>query len=185
MRIIGGEKQGRKLVPWEEVDIRPMRDFVRTALFNILADFVQEARFLDLFAGTGSVGLEALSRGAAEAVFVDLSPEACGIVRRNLDSLGLTRRAEVLQTGFAEGLDYLAGQGKVFDLVFVGPPYGKGLAEEALGLLGRGGSRSPGRSGGGRGVQERGASSLLFSAPLGRQAPVRRQRPPILSSGGA
>ncbi len=138
MRIIGGEKRGRKLVPWEEVGIRPMRDFVRTALFNILADFVVDARFLDLFAGTGSVGLEALSRGASGAVFVDVSLEACSIVRRNLDSLGLLDRGEVLQADFAEGLDYLARRGRKFDLIFVGPPYGQGLAEKALGLLGDG-----------------------------------------------
>ena len=144
MRIIGGEKRGRKLVPWEEVGIRPMRDFVRTALFNILADFVAEARFLDLFAGTGSVGLEALSRGATGAVFVDVSAEACSIVRRNLDSLGLLDRGEVLQADFSEGLDYLARRGRRFDLVFVGPPYGQGLAEQALRFLGGGDLVAPG-----------------------------------------
>jgi 16S rRNA (guanine(966)-N(2))-methyltransferase RsmD len=144
VRIIGGEKRGRKLVPWEEAGIRPMRDFVRTALFNILADFADEARFLDLFAGTGSVGLEALSRGASKAVFVDVSLEACSIVRRNLDSLGLLERGEVLQADFAEGLDYLARRGRKFDLVFVGPPYGQGLAEEALRLLGGGDLVAPG-----------------------------------------
>jgi 16S rRNA (guanine(966)-N(2))-methyltransferase RsmD len=139
MRIIAGEKRGRKLVPWEETGIRPMRDFVRTALFNILADLVPGARFLDLFSGTGSVGLEALSRGAAQAVFVDSSPEACAIARRNLDALGLLDRGEVIETDFAEGVDRLERRGRNFDLAFIGPPYGDGLAEKALQLLGNGG----------------------------------------------
>lgn len=138
MRIIGGSKRGRKLVEWEEAGIRPMRDFVRTALFNILADLVPEARFLDLFCGTGSVGLEALSRGASETVFVDRSRGACGIVRRNLDMLGFLDRGQVVQADFAEGIDHLRRRGRAFDLIFVGPPYGKGLADSALHLLGDG-----------------------------------------------
>ena len=132
MRITGGSRRGRRLVPWEEAGIRPMRDFVRTALFNILADLVPGARFLDLFCGTGSVGLEALSRGAADCVFVDHSAEACGITRRNLDALGLLKRAKVIQADYAEGIEYLQRRGRRFDLVFIGPPYGKGLADAAL-----------------------------------------------------
>jgi len=138
MRIIGGSRRSRRLVPWEETGIRPMRDFVRTALFNILAELVSEARFLDLFCGTGSVGLEALSRGAREAVFVDRSPGACGIVRRNLDLLEFLDVGRVVQADFAEGIDRLQRRGRIFDLVFVGPPYGKGLADLALDLLGEG-----------------------------------------------
>jgi len=138
MRIIGGSRRSRRLVPWEEAGIRPMRDFVRTALFNILAELVSEARFLDLFCGTGSVGLEALSRGAREAVFVDRSPGACGIVRRNLDLLDFLDVGQVLQADFAEGIDRLQRRGRRFDLAFVGPPYGKGLADLALDLLGEG-----------------------------------------------
>ncbi len=138
MRITGGTKRGRQLVPWEEVGIRPMRDFVRTALFNILTDLVPGSRFLDLFCGTGSVGLEALSRGAVECVFIDSSAGACGITRRNLDVLDLLAQGRVLQADFAEGLNRLARRGRKFDLIFVGPPYGKGLAEAALRLLGEG-----------------------------------------------
>lgn len=138
MRITGGAKRGQRLVPWEEAGIRPMRDFVRSALFNILGDLVPGSRFLDLFCGTGSVGLEALSRGALECVFVDSSAEACGITRRNLDALGLLAQGRVLQADFACGLDRLERRGRKFDLVFVGPPYGKGLAEAALHRLGEG-----------------------------------------------
>lgn len=112
-----------------------MRDFVRTALFNIIGETVLEARFLDLFCGTGSVGLEALSRGAREVTFVDRSADACGIVRRNLDQLGFLDRGRVLHVDYVEGIDYLERRGKKFDLVFVGPPYDKGLADAALRLF--------------------------------------------------
>jgi 16S rRNA (guanine966-N2)-methyltransferase len=138
MRITGGAKRGRKLVSWEEEGIRPMRDFVRTALFNILADLVPGSRFLDLFCGTGSVGLEALSRGAAECVFVDSFTGACGIVRRNLNALDLLKQGRVIKADFSEGIDRLVKRGRKFDLVFVGPPYGKGLATAALDSLGEG-----------------------------------------------
>ncbi len=132
MRIISGSRRGHRLVEWEESGIRPMRDFVRSALFNILADLVIDARFLDLFCGTGSVGLEALSRGAWEATFVDRSRKACSIVRRNLDSLGFLDQGSVLQRDYAAGIDHLERRGKRYDLIFVGPPYDKGLAEAAL-----------------------------------------------------
>lgn len=135
MRIISGSKRGHRLVDWDESGIRPMRDFVRSALFNILADLVVDARFLDLFCGTGSVGLEALSRGAREATFVDRSPGACSIVRRNLDALGFLDQGSILHKDYAIGIDHLERRGKRYDLIFVGPPYDKGLAEAALRLI--------------------------------------------------
>ncbi len=135
MRIISGSKRGMRLIEWEEAGIRPMRDFVRTALFNIVADFVVDSRFLDLFCGTGSVGLEALSRGAAQATFVDRSPKACAIARHNLDRLGFLDRASVLQKDYTMGIDHLERRGKKYNIVFIGPPYDKGLAEECLRLL--------------------------------------------------
>jgi 16S rRNA (guanine(966)-N(2))-methyltransferase RsmD len=138
MRITGGIGRGRRLVAWEEAGIRPMRDFVRTALFNILGELVAGARFLDLFCGTGSVGLEALSRGAIECVFIDSASEACAITRRNLDALSFLDKGVVIQADFAEGIDRLQRRGRTFELVFVGPPYGKGLAKAALRLLGDG-----------------------------------------------
>ena len=138
MRIISGTRKGRKLVDWEEEGIRPMRDFVRSALFNIISDLVPGARFLDLFCGTGSVGLEALSRGAQECVFIDSSKAACAITRRNLEKLRFLAQALVLPVDFRTGIDHVARRGRRFDLVFVGPPYGKGLAAAALTRLGMG-----------------------------------------------
>ena len=115
-----------------------MRDFVRSALFSILGDLVVNSHFLDLFCGTGSVGLEALSRGAAEVTFVDHSPRACGIVRRNLDLLGFLDVGGVLQLDYKAAIDHLQRRGKRYDLIFVGPPYDKGLADAALRTMAEG-----------------------------------------------
>ncbi len=144
MRIISGSRRGRKIVGWEEAGIRPMRDFVRTALFNIIADLVPDARFLDLFCGTGSVGIEALSRGAICTVFVDRSPVSCRLVRSNLDMLDFLEQGSVVEADFAVGIDRLQQRGRAFDLAFIGPPYGKGLADAALHLLGEGRLLPPG-----------------------------------------
>ncbi len=136
MRIISGERRGRKLVEWEDSTIRPMRDFVRSALFNILSDFVPDAAFLDLFCGTGSVGLEALSRGARSCTFVDQSADACGIVRRNLDLLDFLTRGDVVQSDAIQAVESLGRLGRRYDLVFVGPPYYRELVPRALEVLG-------------------------------------------------
>ena len=136
MRIISGERRGRKLVEWEDSTIRPMRDFVRSALFNILSDFVPDAAFLDLFCGTGSVGLEALSRGARSCTFVDQSADACGIVRRNLDLLDFLTRGDVVQSDAIQAVELLGRLGRRYDLVFVGPPYYRELVPRALEALG-------------------------------------------------
>jgi 16S rRNA (guanine966-N2)-methyltransferase len=138
VRITGGTLRGRRLVPWEHAGIRPVRDLVRGALFNVLKDFVPQARVLDLFCGTGAVGIEALSRGAKECVFVDVSEEACTIVRRNLDALGLLDQAVVTAADYATGIARLEARARRFDLLFVGAPYHRGLAQRALAELGRG-----------------------------------------------
>ena len=135
MRIIGGSHRGRRLVPWEETGIRPMRDFVRSALFSILSDFVADAEFLDLYGGTGSVGLEALSRGARHAVFVDRSKAACAIIRRNLDALGFLDAGEVIDGDANWVVRDLGQRGRRFDVVFIGPPYYHELAPATLEAL--------------------------------------------------
>lgn len=123
---------------WDQPGIRPMRDFVRTAMFNIIQDFVAGARFLDLFCGTGSVGLEALSRGASSCVFVDRSPGACGIVRRNLNALDFLDQGRVMEGDAVEMLVEMRRLGRRFDVVFIGPPYGQGLVPRTLEELGAG-----------------------------------------------
>jgi 16S rRNA (guanine(966)-N(2))-methyltransferase RsmD len=125
MRVIAGSAKGRRLksVPGDET--RPITDRVKESLFNILGDFVAEARVLDLFAGTGAVGIEALSRGAAEAVFIDLSLAALRTVRANLQQTRLADRA-VARRG--DAFKYLAGPIETpFDLIYVAPPQYRGL----------------------------------------------------------
>ena len=138
MRITGGELGGRRLHVPETSQIRPMRDQVRTALFNILSDVVDGSAFLDLFAGTGSVGLEALSRGAERAVFVDRGREAHQLLRQNVEELGVTDRAEIIHDDVFDALARLDQESETFDLVFVGPPYGHDLAPRTLQQLGDG-----------------------------------------------
>ena len=126
MRVITGSARGRKLKTPENFDIRPTTDNVKEALFNILQFDVEGRRVLDLFAGTGQLGIEALSRGAKSAVFVDADREALRIVRENLKACGLT--GELRQQ---DALSVLRQGGK-FDLIFVDPPYDAGLYESVL-----------------------------------------------------
>lgn len=132
MRVTGGRQRGERLLELEDRRIRPMRAEVRAALFNILHDVVEGSQFLDLFAGTGSVGIEALSRGARGCIFADHLPEAVRLIKMNLAKLGLIDRAKVYQLDALEAIARLERRGRRFDLIFVGPPYGEGLAARTL-----------------------------------------------------
>ncbi len=143
MRITGGALGGRRLRTPDTADIRPMRDQVRMALFNILTDVVVDSLFLDLFAGTGSVGLEALSRGAARAVFVDRGRDALQLLKQNVDELGVAERAEIIADDVFNALDRFDPESETFDLVFIGPPYGYDLAPKTLRQLGHGDVLAP------------------------------------------
>jgi 16S rRNA (guanine(966)-N(2))-methyltransferase RsmD len=134
MRIIAGSLKGRRLAPVRGL-IRPTGAKVREAIFNILGDAVTEARVLDLFAGTGALGIEALSRGAKVAVFVEDHPEGLKVLRRNLEQLDLMDRARVMPVSVQAALKKLAVQGEDFDLAFMDPPYGGELAVIALQAL--------------------------------------------------
>lgn len=128
MRVITGTARGTKLKTPEGMLTRPTTDRVKEALFNII-QFDIAGDVLDLFAGTGQLGIEALSRGAREAVFVDARRDACQVVRENLSKTRLTERAQVVQMDY---LSYLgAGRGR-FDLVFLDPPYAEVFLENAL-----------------------------------------------------
>ncbi len=109
-----------------------MIDRVKTALFDILGERVVDARFLDLFAGTGSVGLEALSRGAAQATFIELSQPVVRVLRENLRTTGLAERAEVIRSDAFRFLDLAASQGRRYDMVYIAPPQYQRLAAKAL-----------------------------------------------------
>lgn len=142
MRIIAGEFRGRRLAPVKG-RIRPTSDKVREAIFNILGPAVAEAKVLDLFAGTGALTLEALSRGARSAVLVEEQATALGVLRRNLKALGLTDRVQVLPLPVQGALRKLAARGEQFDLIFLDPPYGRGLAGATLKALVASGLPSP------------------------------------------
>ena len=134
MRIIAGEFRGRRLAAVKG-RIRPTSDRVREAIFSVLGPAVVEARVLDLFAGTGALSLEALSRGAGHAVLVEDHPTALNILRRNIKDLGLESRTRVLALPVAKALKKLAGWGEQFSLVFLDPPYERGLALKTLTAL--------------------------------------------------
>ena len=136
MRIIAGKYRGRKLYAPKGWQIRPTADRAREAIFNILGDRVRGARVADLFAGTGAMGLEALSRGAAQAVFVDSQPAALAAIRRNLETLGLDE-PRVIKADLSRGVGPLAETGP-FDLIFMDPPYAKDILSLVLARLKQG-----------------------------------------------
>lgn len=131
MRIISGDRRGKRLVTLDGLDVRPTSERVKESVFNILQFSIEGRTFLDLFAGCGQMGLEALSRGAKAAIFVDSSKASLKVIRQNITSTGLADRAEVHEGSFES---YLRRCSRKFDLVFIDPPYLAGLYEPALTL---------------------------------------------------
>ena len=129
MRVITGTARGKRLRELPGLDTRPTTDRVKEGLFNIIQFDIEGRRVLDLFAGTGQLGIEALSRGACRCDFVDQALAAVKVVRENLRSCGLERQAAVYQRDF---LDFLKGTQEKYDLVFLDPPYASGDLERAL-----------------------------------------------------
>ncbi|MFQ5894355.1 MAG: 16S rRNA (guanine(966)-N(2))-methyltransferase RsmD [Nitrospinota bacterium] len=138
MRIVAGTAKGRKLRALRGQSTRPTAERVREALFDILGLRVEGARVLDLFAGTGALGLEALSRGAAEVLFIEKDPVAFRLLGENLVHCGFGARGRLLRADVRGALRSLARKGERFDLVFLDPPYRTGLLGRSLGLLGAG-----------------------------------------------
>jgi len=144
MRIISGTARGRRLRAVRGRETRPTSDRVKETLFNILGDRVVDASFLDLFAGSGDVGIEALSRGAERAVFVESSRRAAQVIRENLASCGISSGYLVLCKTVASALTLLEGRGERFDLIFLDPPYASTLAAETLEKISQGTLLRPG-----------------------------------------
>lgn len=132
LRISGGSARGRILATGKGLKTRPTPAGVREAVANILRPRLAGARVLDLFAGYGAAGLELLSCGAAEALFVEQSRAAARLIRENVDLLGFGDRAEVWQRAVNSALGALAEDGRSFDILFVDPPYERGLVAETL-----------------------------------------------------
>lgn len=132
MRVITGTARGKRLITREGAAVRPTPERVKEALFSIIQFEIEGRRVLDLFAGSGQLGVEALSRGAREAVFVDSSRESAETVRKNVESCGFTDCARIENMDFAA---FLMRTEKPFDLAFLDPPYRTGLIQKALPLV--------------------------------------------------
>ena len=137
MRVISGKCKGKKLFALEGLSLRPTSDRVKEAIFDILQKFPPGQNVLDLFAGTGALGIEALSRGAQRAVFVDGSTRSSAVLRRNIEACRLSGQGEIVSKEVQAGLKFLEERGDSFDLIFLDPPYGKGLAYRTLESLSR------------------------------------------------
>ena len=136
MRIIAGRHRGRKLKSPRGLATRPVLARVREALFNVLGD-VEGLRVLDLYAGTGTIGLEALSRGAESLVLIDSGYRQCRTIRENLSAL--RENAVVIRSNVLRALKKLPDDGRVFDFIFADPPYEKGLTQKTINSVFRGG----------------------------------------------
>jgi len=135
VRIVTGEARGRRLAVPRGREVRPTSDRAREGLFSALGDRVADARVLDLFAGTGALGLEALSRGAASAVFVERSRRVLEVLLANIAATGMGDRSTVMPIAAAAALGRLSARGASFDLVFLDPPYESGDLDAALAAI--------------------------------------------------
>jgi 16S rRNA (guanine966-N2)-methyltransferase len=138
MRIIGGDARGRRLTIPKGRDVRPTAARVKEALFNILPHDLSGVKVLDLYAGSGNLTIEALSRGAAEAILVDSSAESAKAMRENLRRLNLVARTKVWVTPVTRAARLLANRRETFDLIFLDPPYGQRLVEKTLKIIAQG-----------------------------------------------
>ncbi len=135
MRIISGSLRGRKLHTFKGTSIRPTSDRTREAVFNILSDRVPGANVLDLFAGSGAMGIEALSRQANTATFVDKATASVALLKKNISACGLGAKSRIIQWDIQRSLACLDAAQQPFDLIFLDPPYGQNLAGPALSHL--------------------------------------------------
>jgi 16S rRNA (guanine966-N2)-methyltransferase len=132
MRIITGTSKGRRLATPKTQAIRPTSDRVKESIFNILGKEVEGKVVLDLFAGTGNLGIEALSRGAKKALFVEKGRQALKLIQKNLSQCGMKERSEILSKDVNRSIGILNQRGESFDLILMDPPYEKGLIQKTL-----------------------------------------------------
>jgi 16S rRNA (guanine966-N2)-methyltransferase len=138
MRVIGGKARGRRLLAPKGQAVRPTADRVKESLFNILPRDFSGMKVLDLFAGTGNLSIEALSRGAEHALLVDASARSAAAIKENLRRLGFAANSQVWVAPAARSLRLLARRDETFDIIFLDPPYDRGLAQRALELIAQG-----------------------------------------------
>lgn len=123
MRIIAGTLRGRTLLTPKGDETRPSSSKLRETVFNMLQQDIDETLFLDLFAGSGAMGIEALSRGAKHVTLVDQSPDAIQVIKKNIAALGIEKQASVIRTDFLDALKKLLTKGVQFDIIFADAPY--------------------------------------------------------------
>lgn len=143
MRIIAGTAKGRKLASFRGLSIRPTTDKVREAIFNILTQSFPFKNVLDLFAGTGAMGVEALSRGAEKATLVDSDPRAIRVIKKNLELCRFTEQAVIMNMDVESALHILSKKEKRFDLILIDPPYEASMTGSALKSIDEQGLLSP------------------------------------------
>lgn len=132
MRVIAGKARRIQLKTLEGMDIRPTTDRIKETLFNILAPDIPDCSFLDLFSGSGAIGIEALSRGARKAVFVDNSPMAAECIKENLETTHLSEHGRIIKSDCFQALHILESEGWYFDVIFLDPPYLKQIEKQVL-----------------------------------------------------
>jgi 16S rRNA (guanine(966)-N(2))-methyltransferase RsmD len=135
LRVIAGSAKGHKLRTLEGMATRPTSDRVKESMFNMLAPYNYDSDILDLFAGSGSLGIEALSRGARTAAFVDRSSECCKIIKDNLAKTKLVEKGQVFEKDFTSAVYDFAARGIKFDIILLDPPYNKNFIQETLKIL--------------------------------------------------
>lgn len=137
MRVIAGRARSITLAAPKGLDTRPTTDRIKETLFNMINRELPDCRFLDLFSGSGAIGIEALSRGALEAVFVEQNKTALDCIAKNLQKTGMTQKGRVLAEEVQKAIKQLETNGRVFDIIFMDPPYKKGWEERIADILGK------------------------------------------------
>ncbi len=132
MRIISGSRRGKKLLEFEGMDVRPTTDRVKENIFNLIRDYVADSVCLDMFAGSGALSFEAVSRGAKRAVMLDKDKRSVDIIRKNAKNLDFTDECEIVST---DAFEYAQRTKEKFDIIFLDPPYNKGFIEPILGEI--------------------------------------------------
>lgn len=132
MRVIAGSAKSIKLKTIDGLDTRPTTDRIKETLFNIIQNDVSDCRFLDLFSGSGAIGIEALSRGASFATFVDNNKEAVKCIKHNLNFTNLVNKAQVIESSVLSAISLLSNKGNLYDVVFIDPPYNNEYEKEVL-----------------------------------------------------
>lgn len=135
MRVIAGSRRHLILKTIPSMAVRPTQDRIKETLFNMLTPYLADSRFLDLFSGSGAIGIEAMSRGAADAVFVEQDTEALACIKENLKTTKLTDETRVLHMDVRKAISVLEAEGRCFDIIFMDPPYNQDLEHQVLAQL--------------------------------------------------